>query len=85
MEPLRPEHADYTRPISGAPGFEIRRVLTDYAYPAHGNLHNPTPHYRWHLLLGGRLVDQAERRRVLVEAARRPGALEAYREDGPTQ
>lgn len=78
MKPLRPEHGNYTRPISGAPRFQISRVLTDYAYPVHGNLHNPTPRYYWHLLLDDRVVDMAEKRGILVAAARESGAAERY-------
>lgn len=78
MRPLRPEHANYQRPIPGAPRFLISRVLTGYAYPVNGNVHNPTPSYRWHLLLDNRLVDQAEKRNILVAAARQPDAVEKY-------
>lgn len=80
MTPLRPEHADYQRPISGAPRFLIKRVLTGYAYPVNGNVHNPTPSYYWHLLLDDRVVDMAEKRSILVAAAREPGAIERYEE-----
>jgi hypothetical protein len=78
VTPLRPEHADYRRPINGAPRFVISRVLTGYAYPVHGNLHNPTPRYHWHLLLDDRVVDMADKRAPLVSAAREPGAAERY-------
>lgn len=78
MDPIQPDHADRTRPISGAPRFQIRRVLISYAYPVHGNVHNPTPTYRWHLLLDGRLVDQDARQRPLLTAAREPGAVQRY-------
>lgn len=81
MRPRRPEHGDYVRPISGAdPRFLIGRVLTGYAYPVHGNLHNPTPRYYWHLLLDNKVVDMAERRSILVVEARKPGAVERYSE-----
>lgn len=80
MQPLRPEHADCLRPVPGASRFLIKRVLAGYAYPVHGNLHNPTPRYHWHLLLGDRVVDMAEKRGVLVDAAREPGAVERYEE-----
>jgi hypothetical protein len=80
MRPLRPEHGDYIRPISGAPRFLIGRVLTGYAYPVNGNVHNPTPRYHWHLLLDDRVVDMAEKRSVLVAAARQPSAAERYEE-----
>lgn len=81
MRPNFPEHADKTEPVPGAPRFEVRRVLVDYAFPVHGNLHNPTPRYRWHLLLDGHLVDQDSRRQTLVDAARQSGAAESYRAD----
>jgi hypothetical protein len=45
MTPNRPEHADYTVAVPGAPGFTVERVLRGYAYPVNGNVHNPTPHY----------------------------------------
>lgn len=81
MRPLRPEHGDYQRPISGAsPRFLISRVLTGYAYPNHGNLHNPTPRYHWHLLLDDKVVDMADKRGTLVAEARKPGAAERYSE-----
>ena len=82
MTPNRPEHADYRKPITGAPGFELGRALTGYAYPQHGNLHNPTPQYAYTLWLDGRLVDSSLRAGALTEAARRPGAAEAYSEAG---
>ena len=78
--PIRPEHADRTTSVSGAVGFEVRRVLEGYAYPVNGNVHNPTPRYRWLLLLDGRMVDQDARRRELVRAARRPNAAEMHGE-----
>ncbi|HET9144167.1 hypothetical protein [Actinophytocola sp.] len=80
MRPLRPEHGDYQRPIPGAPRFMISRVLTGYAYPVNGNVHNPTPRYYWHLLLDDKVVDMAEKRSILVAAARQPGAAERYEE-----
>lgn len=76
--PLQPEHADTVKPITGAPRFSIRRVLVGYAYPQNGNIHNPTPQYRWHLLLDEHLVDHSDRRTDLVEAARQPGAVGVY-------
>jgi hypothetical protein len=79
MQPLKADHANKTEPVAGTE-FEVRRVLAGYAYPVHGNLHNPTPRYRWHLLLDGRLVDHDERRSTLVAAAREPGAAERYRQ-----
>lgn len=78
MEPRQPAHADKTTPITGAPGFEIRRRLVGYAYARNGNAHNPTPSYQWHLLLNGRLVDRSYRRGTLVDAARRPNAAKLY-------
>jgi hypothetical protein len=72
--PLHPEHTDTTKPIPGAdPRFAIRRVLSGYAYPANGNVHNPTPRYHWHLLLDGRLVDLSHHRGPLVQAAKTNG------------
>jgi hypothetical protein len=72
--PLRPEYADVTDFVSGAdPRFMVRRMLVGYAYPQHGNLHNPTPRYRWALLVDGQPVDYDERKSVLVEAARVDG------------
>jgi hypothetical protein len=82
MEPLQASHADRVTPVSGAPGFEVKRVLSGYAYPIHGNVHNPTPRYSWLLLLNGRVVDSDAKRGPLVDAARRPGALAAYSETG---
>lgn len=75
MRPNKPEHADRDYPIAGAnPRLTIRRVLTNYAYPANGNVHNPTPEYRWLLLCDGQIVDSAPRKRDLVTAARDNGA-----------
>lgn len=78
MDPLKPQHADRTRPVAGTP-FSVRRVLAGYAYPVHGNLSNPTPHYRWLLILAGQVVDQDHSMRTLVAAARRDDAEERYR------
>jgi hypothetical protein len=80
MGPLKPEHADKTDQVADTE-FSVRRVLVGYAYPNHGNLHNPTPCYRWLLLLDGRVVDADHRRGTLVAAARMPGAAERYRDD----
>ena len=49
-------------------GFEIRKVKTGESYPRNGNLHNPTPHYRYDLYLDGRLVDSSRSRKTLVKA-----------------
>jgi hypothetical protein len=77
--PNRPEHANKITPISGtSPRFTIERQLTGYAYAANGNVHNPSPRYRWLLRLDGCLVDTAERRDVLVSAAREPRSVENY-------
>lgn len=79
IPPNRPEHADIVRSIPRADDrFTIKRVLDGYAYAANGNVHNPTPRYRWLLLLDGKLVDQHTRRGPLVEYARRPDAVAAY-------
>jgi hypothetical protein len=73
--PNRPEHANKTIPVPGAdPRFTITRYLAGYAYPANGNLHNPTPRYRWLLNVDGRIVDQATTKRDVVRAARENGA-----------
>lgn len=75
VQPRRPEHADREYPIPGAdPRLALRRHLTGYAYPANGNLHNPTPEYRWMLLVDGRVVDSDARKGPLVRAAREDGA-----------
>jgi hypothetical protein len=74
VAPIRPEHADKTESVVGAdPRFTITRHLVDYAYPANGNVHNPTPRYRWLLNLDGRMVDSDDRENVLVQAARQSG------------
>lgn len=78
MEPLQPGHANKIVPLRGTE-FSVQRVLVGYAYPVNGNVHNPTPNYRWNLLLDGRLVDTDAHMRRLVEAAKRPGAAKAYR------
>jgi hypothetical protein len=78
MNPLKPEHANKVEPIIGTE-FSTKRVLTGYSYPVHGNLHNPTPLYRWLLLLDGKLVDHADSKNVLVRAAREPDASRVYR------
>ena len=78
IEPNRPEHANYTTPVPGAPGFTIERVLRGYAYPVNGNVHNPTPHYMFNLRLDGRLVDTSPRRGPLLAHAQRPDARALY-------
>jgi hypothetical protein len=78
--PIRPEHSDRTTEITNAPGFAVRRLFVGYAYPANGNVHNPTPQYHWLLLLHGRPVDNSSRRGALVEAARCPDADKTYSE-----
>ena len=78
MEPLKPEHANKTVPVTGTE-FSVGRVLVGYAYPVNGNLHNPTPEYRWNLILDGRVVDHDKLMRTLVSAARKPNAAELYR------
>ncbi len=79
MEPLKPEHANKVEPVTGTE-FEVERCLVGYAYPQHGNLHNPTPRYQWTRRLDGKIVDTDNSMRRLVEAARQPGAAAAYRE-----
>jgi hypothetical protein len=69
--PLKPQHANKRNTVSGAPGYEIGRHLAGYAYPANGNVDNPTPRYRWNLYLDGRLVDSDERRTPLVLEAQK--------------
>jgi hypothetical protein len=71
--PRKPEHADKREPLPN--GYEIERHLAGYAYPANGNVGNPTPRYHWNLHLNGALVDSDSRRAPLVEEARR----DAYR------
>lgn len=78
MEPLQASHADRVTPVRGAAGFTVKRILAGYAYPVHGNVHNPTPRYTWQLLLNGRVVDTDSKRGPLLEAARRPGAAARY-------
>lgn len=76
MIPNKPEHADRDYPIPGVDlRLTVRRHLVSYAYPANGNVHNPTPEYDWHLVVDGvHLVDTAHRKRDMVEAARTAGA-----------
>jgi len=63
-----------TKPVPNAdPRFTIRRHIVGYAYAANGNTHNPTPRYRWHLLVDGILVDSDDKRAPLVAAARERG------------
>lgn len=76
--PPRPDHADRESSVAGAPGFAIRRVLTGYAYPQNGNVHNPTPRYRFSLLLDGRAVDSSHSDRELRRAAKAPNARRDY-------
>lgn len=35
---------------------DIAREVAGYAYPRNGNVHNPTPRYRWVVTSAGRLV-----------------------------
>lgn len=79
IQALKPEHANKIQPIAGTE-FSVERRLVGYAYPNHGNLHNPTPRYHWNLLLDGRVVDHDESMRKLVAAARRPNAAAEYRD-----
>lgn len=78
VTPNRPEHANRTTAVPGAPRFSVRRILTGYAYAANGNLHNPTPRYDWLLLLDGRMVDRDARQAPLVAAARQANAVTLY-------
>jgi hypothetical protein len=58
-------------PVTGADdGFRIVRVTVGFAYPRNGNLHNPSPEFRWELTLDGKLVDSAAKKSILVAAAR---------------
>ncbi len=78
--PIRPKHANKTEPVAGAdPRFTVTRFLAGYSYPANGNVHSPTPRYRWLLNLDGRLVDSAARKSDLVQSARESGVA-AYEE-----
>lgn len=62
------------KPVPGAePGFEMDRIVEGHSYPRNGNVHNPTPQYRYRLYLDGRLVDMGPRQRKLIEAARTYG------------
>jgi hypothetical protein len=36
--------------------FEIRKVITGYAYPKNGNLHNPTPRVAYFVYQDDRLI-----------------------------
>jgi hypothetical protein len=78
ITPLKPQHADRETPVGGAPGFAVRRVLEGYAYPQNGNVHNPTPRYRFLLLLDGRTVDSSHSDRELRHAAKAPNARRDY-------
>lgn len=71
--PRRPEHADYTFATSH-PRLTGKRVLDGYAYAANGNVHNPTPSYRWLLLRDGTtVVDNFRRQRDLKAAVAQHG------------
>jgi hypothetical protein len=66
--PLKPAHANYTF-ATIEPRLIGQRCLGTYAYAANGNLHNPTPGYRWLLLRDGtRIVDTFRRRSDLLAA-----------------
>jgi hypothetical protein len=78
MKPRKPEHANKVSAVAGAPGFQIRRWLESYAYAENGNVHNPTPHYWWYLLLDGKPVDNSRYRKTLVARARHPHARKLY-------
>jgi hypothetical protein len=67
-EPRYPSHANYTFPTSN-PRLTGKRHLFGYAYAANGNVHNPTPHYLWLLILdGSKTVDTFHRQRDLKSA-----------------
>lgn len=71
----RPEHADKVLAIPGvSPRLSAERSLQGYAYPEHGNLHNPTPEYRWLLRVDGIIVDHFRLQRECFAAARSDGA-----------
>ncbi len=73
-QPIRPEHADKVEPVAGADArFTIGRRLLSYAYPANGNVHNPTPRYVWTLYLDGRQVDWDSKKSELTKAVREYG------------
>lgn len=80
QSPMKPEHADKVSPVAGAPRFQIERHLSGYAYPANGNVHNPSPRYYYLLLLDGKTVDQSPRERQLRAAAKAPDAVKNYSE-----
>ena len=63
------EHTDKVEDLGN--GYTLARRLVGYAYPRNGNLHNPTPRYRWNLCLNGKLVDSDSRRTPLVAEARK--------------
>jgi hypothetical protein len=75
--PRKPQHADTTKTITGTE-FAVRRCLVGYPY-GQNSAGEATPFFEWHLLLDGRVVDQATKRGPLVAAAREPGAAAAYR------
>ena len=85
MQPTQPAHADKTELVTGADArFTVTRTLVGYAYPQNGNVHNPTPEYRWLLKLDGRLVDSDDRKSVLVQSAREVGVA-GYDDSGECQ
>jgi hypothetical protein len=74
IQPTRPEHGPRDYPVTGASErFSIRRTLVGYSYPANGNVHNPTPRFRWLLLVDGKIADSSSRKGSLVAAAREHG------------
>ena len=83
MQPLKPEHADRTRAIANVDArLTIRRMLVGYAYPVHGNVHNPTPRYVFALQVDGVTVDTDSRERPLREAAKVNGQAYLDEYDG---
>ena len=71
--PLRPSHANYAFETDH-PRLTGERWLASYAYAANGNVHNPTPSYRWILRCDGlRQVDSFPRKRDLIQAVQDHG------------
>jgi hypothetical protein len=65
--PRRPSHANYDFETDH-PRLTGERWLEGYAYAANGNVHNPTPSYRWILRCDGRAVDNFRRKRDLIQS-----------------
>ncbi len=59
------------KPIAGVSSrLTIRRHIAGFAYPANGNVHNPTPRYRFLLFVDDVMVDSDNSERVLRRAAK---------------